>query len=93
MESRGRKHTSTDLRTTCRKCGAVLKRGDPDKQFKSVRTGELYRRYQGECRECTKARTMFLKWSKKEAAEIEEQIQKYKEHLTILKMALKAKKK
>ncbi len=93
MELRGRNHTSTNLRTTCRKCGATLKKGDPDKQFKSVRTGEIYRRYQGDCRECTKVRAMVLKWSKKKPAEIEKQIQKYKEHVAILKMALKAKKK
>ncbi len=93
MGIRGRDHTDTDLRTTCRKCGAILKKGDPDKQFESVKTGELYRRYQGDCRECTRARTMYLNWSKKKPAEIEKQIQKYKERVTILKKTLKAKKK
>jgi hypothetical protein len=93
MGLRGRNYTDTDLRTTCRKCGATLKKGDPDKQFKSVRTGELYRRYQGTCKECTKVRAMVLKWSKREPTEIEKQIQKYKEQVAILKMALKAKKK
>ena len=93
MGLRGRHHTDTDVRTTCRKCRATLKKGDPDKQFKSIKTGELYRRYQGECRECIKTRMMFLKWSKKEPAEIEKQIQKYKQYVTILKMSLNAKKK
>ena len=93
MGLRGRHHKETDLRTTCRKCGATLKKGDPDKQFKSVKTGELYRRYQGDCRECTRARTMFLNWSKKKPAEIEKQIQKYRQHIAILKKALTAKKK
>lgn len=93
MGLRGRNHASTNLRTTCRMCGATLKKGDPDKQFNSVKTGELYRRYQGECRECTRTRTLFLNWSKKEPAEIERRIQKYKKHVAILKMALRAKKK
>jgi len=93
MELRGRNYTNTNLRTTCRKCGATLKKGDPDKQFKSVRTGEIYRRYQGDCRACTRVRATVLKWSKKESAEIEKQIQKYKKLVAILKMALKKKKK
>jgi len=93
MGLRGHHHTGTDLRTTCRKCGATLKTGDPDKQFKSVRTGELYRQYQGECRECTRVYVILMEWSKKKPGEIEDQIRKCKEQIAILKMVLKAKKK
>lgn len=86
---RGRTHIEGATRSTCRKCGAPLKDGDPRREYKSIKTGEPYWRYMGECQRCTLDAAIYYRWLKHSPSEIQEAIDQEKRHINILKMALK----
>ena len=89
MGIRGRNHIEGTTRSTCRKCGAPLKDGDPRREYQSLKTGKPYWRYMGECQRCTLDAEFYYRWLKHSPSEIQAAINKYKNHINILKKALK----
>jgi len=89
MGIRGRNHIEGETRSTCRKCGAPLKDGDPRREYQSLKTGKPYWRYMGECQRCTLDEEFYYRWLKHSPSEIQAAIDKYKNHINILKKALK----
>ena len=89
MGIRGRNHIEGTTRSTCRKCGAPLKDGDPRREYKSLKTGEPLWYYMGECQTCTLESAIYYRWLKRSPGEIQAAIDRHKKHISILRKALK----
>jgi hypothetical protein len=89
MGIRGRDHIEGTTRSTCRKCGAPLKDGDPRRKYQSLKTGEPYWRYMGECKRCTLDAELYFRWLKHSPGEIQAAIDQGKHRINILIKALK----
>jgi len=68
-----------NLRSTCRKCGTVLKNGDP------VRETQHGKRFMGECKKCASEIITTRKWKKRGKKAIEKRLLQLKREAQILK--------
>jgi hypothetical protein len=89
---RGRNHSDTKVRKTCRVCEKKLKKGDPARLFVSIKTGETYSRYNGTCKTCIRNYSTYYRWLHRTNEEILAQIEYYKLNIGILKDVIKIKK-